>query len=94
MRSKEVDGKGVMVFVEYIGTQQEYTMAGFLPTETVGRSLVLHDAMNPLQGVCHDKDCRKETIIPQIILRAHGRDRASYPRQSASQGTGYIPSRE
>ena len=47
-RFKEVDEKGVMVFVECIGTSQDYTIAGSLPTETMSRSLVLHDAMDPL----------------------------------------------
>ena len=48
VRFKEVDEKGVMVFVEFIETSQAYTMAGSLPTETIGRSLVFHGAIDPL----------------------------------------------
>ena len=53
--------KGTMAFVECLGFSQEDTMEGPLWSETLGRSLGSHDAMELVGGMYHGNSCRQET---------------------------------
>ena len=49
-----------MVFWECLGSSQEDTMEGCLWRETLGRSLVSHDAVELVGGMCYGNGCQQE----------------------------------
>ena len=61
VRFREVREKGAMVFMECLGVSQEDTKESHLWSETLDRSLGLHDAAKLVGGMCHGNVCRQET---------------------------------
>ena len=52
---------GAKIFVKYLEVSQDDTMEGPLWRETLGRSLMSHDAAEPVGVMCHDNGCWQET---------------------------------
>ena len=61
VRFRRAREKGVMAFVECLGSSQEDTMEGPLWRETSGRSLGSHDVTELVGGMCHGNGRRQET---------------------------------